>query len=199
MKSTFAAAAAALAVAATTFAPSAAHAAVRGCEAYTYTTASGSAGQSLCVDFGSRVSDVDCPDIGYQVTLRNRGVDPWLLDRDGDGRGCDGAGSVTKPQPTPTAPRTTAPPVTTAPATRPPTTTEPPAATARPTTAAPTTEPPATVEPTQTVPAGSGGSGPELPVTGPSAPVLAGLAAAVVLAGGGILLVARRRRTRFES
>jgi endonuclease YncB( thermonuclease family) len=34
-------------------------------------------------------NDLDCPDIGKQVTLRQVGVDPYRLDADGDGIGCD--------------------------------------------------------------------------------------------------------------
>ena len=33
--------------------------------------------------------DLDCPDIGKLVTLRQVGVDPYRLDADGDGYGCD--------------------------------------------------------------------------------------------------------------
>lgn len=34
-------------------------------------------------------NDLDCPDIGKQVQLRQVGVDPYRLDSDGDGLGCD--------------------------------------------------------------------------------------------------------------
>jgi endonuclease YncB( thermonuclease family) len=34
-------------------------------------------------------NDLDCPDIGKLVTLRHVGVDPYRLDADGDGYGCD--------------------------------------------------------------------------------------------------------------
>ena len=34
-------------------------------------------------------NDLDCPDIGKQVQLRQIGVDPYRLDADGDGIGCD--------------------------------------------------------------------------------------------------------------
>ncbi|MFN2539282.1 MAG: thermonuclease family protein [Mycobacteriales bacterium] len=34
-------------------------------------------------------NDLDCPDIGKQVQLRQVGVDPYRLDADGDGTGCD--------------------------------------------------------------------------------------------------------------
>lgn len=34
-------------------------------------------------------NDLDCPDIGQRVTLRSAGVDPYRLDADGDGIGCN--------------------------------------------------------------------------------------------------------------
>jgi micrococcal nuclease len=34
-------------------------------------------------------NDLDCPDIGKQVQLRQIGVDPYRLDADGDGIGCE--------------------------------------------------------------------------------------------------------------
>ncbi len=37
-------------------------------------------------------NDLDCPDIGKRVTLRQVGVDPYRLDSDGDGLGCDSYG-----------------------------------------------------------------------------------------------------------
>ena len=97
----------------------------------------------------------------------------------------------------------TTPPTTTPPTTEP--TTEPttPPPTTEPTTP-PTTEPPApttppTVEPTTAPPAGAapgGGSG-ALPLTGPAAPAIAGVAAVLLAAGGAFLFLTRRRRARF--
>jgi len=42
------------------------------------------AGYSPCLPI---VADLDCPDIGHPVTVT--GSDPYRLDRDGDGTGCD--------------------------------------------------------------------------------------------------------------
>ena len=37
-------------------------------------------------------NDLDCPDIGRRVQLEQAGVDPYRLDADGDGMGCDSYG-----------------------------------------------------------------------------------------------------------
>jgi hypothetical protein len=37
-------------------------------------------------------NDLDCPEIGKAVQLRQVGVDPYRLDSDGDGTGCDSYG-----------------------------------------------------------------------------------------------------------
>lgn len=53
------------------------------CDAYTYPS-----GGSLCTDFPGP-EDVDCAEIVGQVTLVNNAQDPWLLDVDADGVGCE--------------------------------------------------------------------------------------------------------------
>lgn len=106
------------------------------------------------------------------------------------------------------APPTTVPPTTTPPTTVP--TTPPTHPTTIPATTPPTTAPPTTpgptVPPTTTAPPeatavpdqpGSGGGGPQLPVTGPAGPLLAGGALVLIGAGVLVLMVARRRRARF--
>lgn len=67
------------------------------CAAYDYTGTN----ISLCKDFDGVTADQDCSDIGYQVTLGSTTIDPWKLDKDADGKGCE-----TKPlhaQPAPPA------------------------------------------------------------------------------------------------
>lgn len=60
----------------------AAEATTRECSAYVYAAN----GVSLCADHAA--GDVDCKRIGAPVSLAG-GADPWRLDRDGDGRGCE--------------------------------------------------------------------------------------------------------------
>lgn len=57
-----------------------------GCSAYTYV---GTA-TTICDRFPG-AADRDCPQLNGTVKVRTSGVDPWRLDRDGDGTGCDGA------------------------------------------------------------------------------------------------------------
>jgi hypothetical protein len=191
------------------------------CAAYRYTGSQ----DTLC-DKYSGARDVDCSEIGYQVTVVVRGVDPWALDRDGDGRGCDSGGTPTRPpvrpcpttaKPTTPAPKPTTPstvPTTSAPATTPPPSTAPPTtvpvdpaplgmrlvAAVKPCTTTPATTRP-DPEPSETTSPATGGGGgdaaPGLPVTGPAVPIAAGVGA--VALGGLVLLMARRRRARFEA
>lgn len=54
------------------------------CENYTYRS-----GESLCADHPGP-ADVDCGDLSGPVQIN--GSDPWRLDRDDDGTGCETAG-----------------------------------------------------------------------------------------------------------
>lgn len=146
---------------------------------------------SLCDRFAGR-SKVNCPEVGAPVRLVGKS-DPWGLDRDGNGLGCE---SQTGPAPTrPTATPTT-PPTTTKPPTDPPVEGEP---TTRPTSrpAKPTTT--TTPSPSKsTVPAGAIDQ-PTLPKTGPVAALLLTLGGVVVAGGIGALLASRRRKVRFRA
>lgn len=79
-------------------APPSAPAAAPECAAYTYFGTK----TSLCADFGGR-TEVDCAAIGYRVALKNKAVDPWRLDQDGNGVGCQSCGRKPTPSATPSA------------------------------------------------------------------------------------------------
>ncbi len=160
------------------------------CAAYKFV----SSGKNLCDKFPGDY-DRDCKHIQYPVKRTGQG-DPWGLDRDGDGYGCDGG---TKPSQSPSTKPPTTPP-TTAPTTNPPTTpTTSPTATTAPPTTPPVTEPTATSSATATeVPADAGD---ELPLTGPDSFMVGGLIAVGVVAIGigALAVIYYRRNTRFEA
>lgn len=74
-------------------APAPAFAGTTDCEAYTYKANS----LSLCSEFPDE-TEVDCPQIGQPVRVTVVGTDPWQLDADDDGFGCEtetgGSGGV---------------------------------------------------------------------------------------------------------
>ncbi len=55
------------------------------CAAYTYVGTS----TTICDRFPGS-ADKDCPDLKGTVKLKVTGTDPWRLDRDKDGKGCEG-------------------------------------------------------------------------------------------------------------
>lgn len=142
---------------------------------------------SLCATFPGD-ADRDCKQIGKPVALVKKGTDPWLLDRDGDGFGCDGgpkpSGSAS---PSASASASASPSASASSSASPSASVSTPGST--PATTPPTTEP-------DTVPPTAGG--PELPLTGPSGWVLGGVGLMAVLVGG-VAWMAARRRTRFEA
>lgn len=161
------------------------------CERYAFYPS----GQSLCDKFPGNTKR-DCTKVKYKVALLNANIDPWHLDRDGDGMGCESNPNC--PNPYPTATHTSTPttaPTTTAPTTKP--TTAP--TTSAPETTAPTTAPTsvtASVSRTTTAPA----PGAALPLTGPGAPMIVAAGTGLLLAGIGLLVWLRQRRTtRFAA
>jgi hypothetical protein len=129
----------------------------------------------LCDEFPGS-TDRDCGEIGHPVTLITPGVDPWGLDRDRDGTGCeDGTGGGTSSP--------TAKPTKTA-------------------TAKPTKKPSASPSRSSVAAGGNGSAGsggPALPVTGAKPIAAAGIGVGVVVVGVALSVVARKRRTRFVS
>jgi LPXTG-motif cell wall-anchored protein len=139
--------------------------------------------------------DVNCPAIDYRVKLVGKS-DPWKLDLDKDGYGCETRPPCPTPTVTPTTPPTTAP--TTQPTTTAPTTTPTTAPTTTPPTTTPATTAPTTTVPTETATETETPTDDNLPLTGPSVPVIGGLAAVLLLGGlAALVFAARRRRTRF--
>jgi LPXTG-motif cell wall-anchored protein len=128
----------------------------------------------LCDEFPGDADQNCAPNgaIDHPVTLVNPANDPWDLDRDHDGIGCDDAGSAsptpTKSTPSPTKSASKAP-----------------------------THRPSPTPSRSAVASGAGGS--ELPVTGTPAGVIAGGAAGLVMVGAVAAVVARRRRIRFNA
>jgi LPXTG-motif cell wall-anchored protein len=138
------------------------------------------AAYNLCAEFPGS-ADRDCGpgsgEIGHPVQLVNPAVDPWRLDDDNDGIGCE---SESGPPPT-TAPPSTAPPASPSPSKSP---------------AASPSEKPSPSPSRSTAAAGVAGGDSQLAVTG--APVYLALVAGLVLvAAGAGLVAARRRRIRF--
>lgn len=66
-------------------APAQAAAKAEGCAAYTYIGTS----TTICDRFPGN-ADRDCPQLDGTVKVKSRGTDPWRLDRDKDGTGCEG-------------------------------------------------------------------------------------------------------------
>lgn len=122
----------------------------------------------LCDQFPS-ANSVNCSDIGHQVQVVVPGVDPWNLDADDDGTGCESSA----PAPT-SAPPTSAKPTS--------------SKTAQ--TSQSTSRPETTEE---------GVAGPTLPKTGPGAPLAALVGGSIALGGAVLLWLVRRRRERFEA
>lgn len=142
------------------------------CSAYVFAGSQ----QSLCGRFPGS-NDQDCGDVYFQVRLLNPKYDPWRLDDDGDGLGCDD--NVVKPRPTSSAGTT---PSATPSATRKPTT--------RPSATRPT--------PSRPVRTTSAAAAPTLPKTGPGFGIVASVALGLLGGGGLLALATRRRRMRFE-
>lgn len=160
--------------------PSQAAAPSAACDAYVYkgTTV------SLCDDFPGS-TDRDCGPKGaikHPVTLIDKAEDPWRLDGDNDGTGCDkGAGQT--PWTPPVQPTTTKP-------THKPThhTTSPTPKTSR-----------STAHNAVGVQTSDTASADHLAITGPSTGTLVGVAGCIVAAGVGAFIAARRRRRKFQA
>lgn len=75
------------------------------CAAYIYTDTA----ISLCEDFAGVVTDQNCDDVKYRVTLVSNTNDPWQLNDDDDNTGCDLNPLHPKPSPKPSRSATKAP------------------------------------------------------------------------------------------
>ncbi len=143
-------------------APTPAMAAAPACEAYTY-----EGGGSVC-DTYLADADRDCPDFARPLMLTGT-ADPWRLDADKDGWGCEdsddgtpgGGGSVPTAEPVDD-----------------------------------TTEPDTAVPPAE---GGGSDAGEALPDTGSSVPLVLGSSGAAMVLVGGAVLAVRRRRIRFQA
>lgn len=134
---------------------------------------------TLCGQFPGN-TDRDCPEIGKPVDLVKKGSDPWALDNDKDGRGCDDVSTSPSPSPSkttvkPSPSKTTKAPTATPSRTR----------TGKPTPSRSTSS--------------AAVSGPTLPKTGAPGGLLTGLGILSLVGGALAVWAVRTRRTRFES
>lgn len=141
------------------------------CEAYVYK----GTGTNLCGAHPT-ATDLDCAQLAKPVTVVVKGVDPWNLDIDADGVGCD----------LPAGPASSSASAS---------------ASAKPSASASTSSGPAaatagTSSTSSTSAVTDAGS---LPLTGPSPWVLGGLGVLVLAVGGAAVVATRRRRARFEA
>ena len=136
------------------------------CAAYAYR----GSGVSVCATHPGSAKR-NCTQIGHPVRVRIAGVDPWRLDADDDGTGCDKSNFPEHVAPSP-APSSSSPSVRPSKSVRP-------------------------DGPTPSTTAARPGAGPTLPLTGPGAPVYVAVGVGALVTGALLWAAARRRRNRF--
>lgn len=151
----------------------------QGCAAYTYKGAT--AEGNVCADFPNTQKDYDCDNLkGKVLVLLNPADDPWGLDADKDGWGCEGPNEGPgNPEPNPSESSSSPAPKPTK------------------TTSNPTPIQSSSSAPNSVSAEDNEDDEPQLPVTGPSGWALG--AAGILLAGLGVTAFAltRRRNTKF--
>lgn len=140
---------------------------VAACEAYVYKGST----TDLCGAYPT-AKDLDCKLLAKPVQLVTKGVDPWGLDRDGDGIGCD-----IKPSGSASASSSAS--------------ASPSASASSSSSAAPSASGATTTE-------AHPDSGPQLPLTGPSGWWLFAVGSVLVMGGLAVFAAVRRRRVTFK-